>query len=71
MAFEPLLERHPLNVIRMDDLSGSSFEVGWSMYCGRLTDFDEVGRGEVGRGEVGRDDVGSEAGRGVSWNRVR
>ena len=48
MAFEPLLERHRLNVIRMDDLSGSSFEVGWSMYCGRLTDFDDVGRDDFG-----------------------
>ena len=45
----------------MDDLSGSSFEVGWSMYCGRLTDLDDTDL----------DDVGSETGRGVSLNWVR
>jgi hypothetical protein len=31
----------------MDDLSGSSFEVSWSMYCGRLTGYGRVGIEEV------------------------
>jgi hypothetical protein len=50
----------------MDDLSGSSFEVGWSMYCGRLTDLDDTDLDDTDL-----DDVGSETGRGVSLNWVR
>ena len=55
----------------MDDLSGSSFEVGWSMYCGRLTDLDDTDLDDTDLDDTDLDDLGSETGRGVSLNWVR